>query len=391
MARPPSGPVHHLIQTGECKGEGGSGNRVRTGDSLSEGGIQTSDFAAGWHSSAESLTLVTGTSKERLAMMYDKNESVSRRSFVRTTGLLAGSMLLQTGNVNANPTGKVSGQKKSGFRLGAPIFEKSRDPQELARAHVALGYRSAFCPAGLSTNDLSRIRAVRNAFEQHDVVIAEVIAWRNLIPTDAAMRKAAFDFVCERLAIADEVQARCCVCFGGTVENDASWTPHPENLSDDTFDLIVQTVRSVVDAVKPRHTKFTLEMMASVFPNSADSYVALLKAVDRPGFGVHLDPVNLITSPQQYFNNTALIRECFDKLGPWIVSCHAKDIIWRRERGFHLAEAIPGTGNLDFRSYLSALRRLSPDIPLMLEHLSTPEEYGQAYDHICSVELELTE
>jgi sugar phosphate isomerase/epimerase len=185
--------------------------------------------------------------------------------------------------------------------------------------------------------------------------------------------------------VADEVDARCCVAFGGTLDNDKSWTPHPENLSRATFDLIVETVRRILDDVKPRRTKLVLEMMASVFPDSADSYLDLIKAVDRPGLGVHLDPVNIILTRQQYFNNAALIRECFDKLGPWIVSCHAKDIIWRRERGFHFAEAIPGSGVLDFRTYLAGLRRLSPDLPLLLEHLSTPEEYRQGCNYIRSI------
>ena len=275
------------------------------------------------------------------------------------------------------------------IRLGAPLIEAPRDPHELARAHVALGYGAAFCPTDLSTDDMPRIHAVRRAFREHDVVIAEVIGWRNLIPRDAEMRAEAFAFVCERLAIADEVDARCCVTFGGTLDLDTSWTPHPENLTQDTFDLIVENVRRILDEVQPRRAKLTLEMMATVFPNSADSYLALIEAVDRPGLGVHMDPVNIAISPQQYFDNAAVIRECFGKLGPWIASCHAKDITWRAERGYHLAEGIPGTGVWDFQAYLTELRRLPGDVPLMLEHLSTQEEYRQGYDYVRSVEASL--
>jgi len=45
----------------------------------------------------------------------------------------------------------------------------------------------------------------------------------------------------------------------------------------------------------------------------------------------------------------------------------------------------PGLGGLDYRVFLTELNRLDPDIPLMLEHLSTPEEYVLAADHIRSV------
>jgi len=275
------------------------------------------------------------------------------------------------------------------MRLGAPILEKIEDPEELARAHVDLGYRAGFCPWGLSMDDSSYLHALRDAFEAQDVVLAEVIAWRNLIPADETARAEAFQWVCGQLAVADELGARCCLCFGGTLDNDKGWTPHPENLSQATFDLIVQTVRRILDEVTPRRTKFALEMMATVFPNSADSYVDLIKAVDRPALAVHLDPVNLICTPERYFDNAAVIRECLDKLGPWIVSCHAKDIVWRVQRGFHLDESIPGTGNLDFRTYLAGIRCLPPDVPLLLEHLSTPEEYRQGYDYIRSLDDEL--
>ena len=275
------------------------------------------------------------------------------------------------------------------MRLGAPVLDPPRDPQELAQAHVDLDCRAAFCPWGLSVDDTPYLHALRQSFEERDVILAEVIGWRNLIPRDETMRKAAFEWVCEQLAVAEELGARCCLTFGGTLDNETSWTPHSENLSPATFDLIVATVRRVLDEVQPRRTKLALEMMASVFPDSAESCLALVKAVDRRSFGVHLDPVNIILTREQYFDNASLIRECVEKLGPWIVSCHAKDIIWLPKRGFHFAECIPGTGVLDFRAYLAELKRLSPDLPLLLEHLSSQEEYRQGYDYLRSIEAEL--
>ena len=67
----------------------------------------------------------------------------------------------------------------------------------------------------------------------------------------------------------------------------SSTAPHPKNLTDECFDLIVEVVRQILDTVKPRRASFLLEMMPSVFPDSADSYAALLKAVDRASFRVH--------------------------------------------------------------------------------------------------------
>jgi hypothetical protein len=56
-------------------------------------------------------------------------------------------------------------------------------------------------------------------------------------------------------------------------------------------------------------------MMGWALPDSPESCAKLLKAVDRPGFGVHLDPCNLVNSPAKFYGNRDLLNECFDKLG----------------------------------------------------------------------------
>ncbi len=119
-------------------------------------------------------------------------------------------------------------------------------------------------------------------------------------------------------------------------------------------------------------------------PDSADSYLHLVKAIDRKRFAVHLDPVNLVCSPQRYFNSGKLIRECFTKLGPYIKSCHAKDIILSDKLTTHLNEIRPGLGGLDYAVFLHEVSK-HQDLPLMLEHLSGAEEYKLAADHVRSV------
>ncbi len=122
-----------------------------------------------------------------------------------------------------------------------------------------------------------------------------------------------------------------------------------------------------------------------MYPDSADSYLDLIHAIDRERFAVHLDPVNLICSPQRFFGNGAFIRECFQKLGPHIQSCHAKDIALADRLTTHLDEVRPGLGKLDYATFLRELDRLDPDTPLMLEHLKIEQDYVLAADYIRSV------
>lgn len=276
----------------------------------------------------------------------------------------------------------------TGLRLGGPIFDTPNDPEELARAHLTCGYRAAYCPE-VSLSNKNRIREIRRAFKKYDVLIAEVGAWCNLISVKNSEREKNFKYVCERLALAEEIGAHCCVDSIGTLDPDSRFGPYPDNLSRATFELTVDTVRQVLDEVKPSRTKFALEMMQWVFPDSADSYLELIHAVDRPSFGVHMDPVNLIVSPRLYFDNGVLIRECFQKLGKWIVSCHAKDIVLRNKLALHLDEVRPGVGNLNYKTYLTELNRLPGEVPIMLEHLSSAEEYIMARDYLFCLGKEL--
>jgi len=73
----------------------------------------------------------------------------------------------------------------------------------------------------------------------------------------------------------------------------------------------------------------------------ADAYLRLIRAVDRPAFAVHMDVCNGINSPAKFYQSGEFIKECFQKLGPWIASCHAKDLQWVTELNVHFLEVVP--------------------------------------------------
>jgi sugar phosphate isomerase/epimerase len=273
------------------------------------------------------------------------------------------------------------------FRLGGVVFVKADDPVEYADWHVRNRFRAAFCPE-IPLFDGPRIKAFREAFAKRDITLAETGVWgRNFLSPDEQERCKAIADISESLALADEVGARCCVTYAGSVRPGAGAVK--ENLSSDTFDRIVETARAIIRSVKPKNAKFSLEMMQLVFPESVESYVRLFRAIASPHFGVHMDPVNILTSPALYFENAAVIRDCFDRLGPWIVSCHAKDIIIQGGLALHLNETVPGMGVLDYREYIKGIDALNRNVPLMIEHLKNTEESDQARDYILGIAAEL--
>lgn len=271
--------------------------------------------------------------------------------------------------------------------LGAPLFAKTQDPRELARDARRLGYSAAYCPPA-SPQETEKLRAIKAGFAAENVVLAEVGVWVNLLDADAEKRKENLRKVTEGLAVAEAVGAKCAVTICGSFNEKVWYGPHPRNVSQECFDAAVENARKILDAVKPKRSRFTYEMMGWSLPDSPDSYLKMIRAVDRPGFAVHLDVCNLVNSSQRFYQNAALIDECFRKLGRWIVSCHAKDLDWIPEMNVHFVEVIPGRGHIDYRAYLRGLASLETPAPLMLEHLKTAEEYAEGARHIRSVAKE---
>lgn len=305
----------------------------------------------------------------------------TRRAFLRESFTVASTAVLLGPNLMLAGQTRKGEDKPQPLRLGGPAFAQTKDPEELALAHRKLGYRAAYCPS-VPLTDTDRIRAFAIAFARNDVVIAEVGRWVNLLETDSDKRRKNLQTVIDGLALAEEIGALCCVDIAGSFSPTSWFGPNPDNLSKKHFDASIENARKIIDAVKPRRARFCYEMMGWAWPDSPDHCVKLIKAVDRKAFGAHLDPCNLINSPDRFYHNTALLNECFDKLGRWIVSCHAKDLTWDVEMNIHFREVGPGKGALDYTTYLRRLSRLPQNPPLMLEHLATAEDYTAAREYL---------
>lgn len=303
---------------------------------------------------------------------------MNRRSYIKTAGAGLAALHLVTGNIIGKP------RKNPYVRLGGPVFDPYRGPEDWVNSLKKRGYRAGNCPLEPGVGE-EEIRSLEKAARKHDVVIAEVGAWSNPISPDPEAAREAIDKCIAGLVLADQLGARCCVNISGS-KNQKYWAgPHPDNMTQPVFDHVVEITRKIIDAVKPVRTVFALEAMPWAYPYSTETYLQLLKAIDRKGFGVHLDPVNMITSPQDYYKNGKLIREMFASLGPHIKSCHAKDITLREDNYIpQLDEIRPGLGTLDYGTFLRELAKLE-DVPLMMEHLQTDEEYSLAANYIRSV------
>lgn len=258
--------------------------------------------------------------------------------------------------------------------LGLSSSLKHSSPKEWAETHKALGLKSVVFPVDCNAGE-NLIEAYKEEAEKHGLLIAEVGIWRNTLAADMAEREKWIDYAIRQLKMADKIGAACCVNVVGTPYGPRWDGGYRQNFSQELWQLAVKMVQHIIDEAKPTHTKFSIESMPWMIPSSPDEYLRLIKDVDRKEFGAHLDVVNMITSPERYFFNDKFLEECFSKLKGKICSCHLKDIRLKEEYTFQLEECACGQGTLDLELFAKLATAENAQMPMIIEHLSTDEEY----------------
>ena len=259
------------------------------------------------------------------------------------------------------------------MRLGTSSPLKHSSAEEWAANQKALGCSAVNFPL-TSDDPIERIDEYKAAADKHGLMIAEVGIWRNALAADETERRKNFDYCVQQLRLADYLGARCAVNVAGAFGS--RWDGHYRaNFTEEAREKTVAMIRDVIDTANIKNTYFTIEPMPWMIPTGPKEYLKLLEMVDRDRFAVHLDGINMINSAERYFNCEEFLDECIDMLGKHIRSCHIKDVHLREEYTFQLEECAPGEGEFPLRFYAKKLNELDSDMPIILEHLDTDEEY----------------
>ena len=202
--------------------------------------------------------------------------------------------------------------------------------------HKALGLETVVFPVSCEEDD-DTIMAYKKAADEAGLTIAEVGVWRNTLAADPDERQKWIDYAVRQLRMADAIGATSCVNVVGTPYGPRWDGGYRENFSRELWDMAVKMIRQIIDTARPKHTKFSIESMPWMIPSSPD--------------------------------------ECFEKLHGTIVSCHLKDIMLKPEYTFQLQECACGEGTLDINLYTKLANAENPNMPMIIEHLTTDEEY----------------
>ena len=259
------------------------------------------------------------------------------------------------------------------MRLGISSWNNHSSGEEWAKKLIELGCSSAVFPLS-SNDDEEKIIEYKNAAEKYGIMIAEVGIWRNALSPDPDERKANLDYSVNQLRLADFLNARCAVNVAGAFG--PVWDGgYKENYSPDAWKQIVGMVQEIIDRADVKNTYFSLEPMPWMYPTSPKEYVRLLDEVERDRFAVHMDIINMINSADRYFKPEEFLDECASLLGKKIRSCHIKDIHFIPKYTFMVEECAPGEGEFPIRKYVSKMNEIDSEMPMILEHLNSDDEY----------------
>ncbi len=259
------------------------------------------------------------------------------------------------------------------MRLGTSSPLAHTSAKEWAANQIKLGCTTVVFPVQ-SNEPENKIIAYKDAADKAGLSIAEVGIWRNALSPDPGEKTANMDYCVEQLRLADFLHARCAVNVAGAFG--PKWDGgYKANFIDEAWKKTVSMVQEIIDRADPKNTFFTLEPMPWMIPTGPKEYLRLIELVDRDRFAVHMDIINMINSANRYFNPEEFVDECVDTLGSRIKSCHIKDVHLDERYTLRLEECGPGDGEFPLRYYVNRINELDPDMPVILEHLNTDEEY----------------
>lgn len=262
------------------------------------------------------------------------------------------------------------------MRIGTNFTPPHDSPDQWAEILVDCGFRATAFPVDYRA-PVNLIDAYVKAAQEHDIRIAEVGVWDSPHFPDPDRAKAAQTRCLEQFRLAEYVHADCCVNVSGAA-GEKWFYCYRENFDQALYQKNVDFVQRLCDTVNPQHTVYALEPMQWMVPWSPQQYLQFLRDVDRKGCGVHMDVFNFVRDPYTYTHQEELMEEAFSLLAGSIASSHIKDITMSEGTTVVIQETLLGTGEGKLECYLNHLSQLPADMPVLLEHLNSLEEYKAA-------------
>jgi sugar phosphate isomerase/epimerase len=155
------------------------------------------------------------------------------------------------------------------------------------------------------------------------------------------------------------------------------WSPHPLNYAPETEQRLVESLYHVTRTCADYGMPIALECHVTTTLHDPATSRRIIEQVGSRWLKVNLDPANFACDHLTAYDTTGLLNNLFDTLGPYALAAHVKDVLVEDEHVVHISETQPGTGLMDFETFLRRFEALLPDGYALIEHLP-PEQIPPA-------------
>ncbi len=243
----------------------------------------------------------------------------------------------------------------------------------------------------------AELQQARKALEAKGMFVAELacMSFSTLTSPDAKVRGQGIEWALQGVNTAHALDAHTVAVHWSDQGAEDWW-------SDQTGKLLVEGIGKVAVEAERLGVDLGFHSFHLAPWDSPEQHRKLADDVGSPRVKVLFDPVNMMTS-RRVGNTTDFLNHSFDLLGDLIVGTHAKDVSLDASHWVvKLDEVPPGTGSLDYETYLRRVSQLDPATVVTIEHLrdvgvsgsnaspdvvyyQTDSETTRAKDHILEV------
>lgn len=207
---------------------------------------------------------------------------------------------------------------------------------------------------------------VKSLFQQHDVRIAVLGCYINMIHPDLAERQRQLDRFKEHIRFARDFGCSIVGTETGSVIPSLGYSE--DNFTDEAYTEVVKSVQELVEEAEKFGVIVGIEGGINHPIHTPMRMKRLLEDVPSPNLQVIYDPANFM-SLENVHDQHRVIDEAFELFGDRIVIVHAKDFIV--DNG-EIVMVPVGTGQLDYKYLAERLKKEKPFLNILLENTRDP-------------------
>jgi sugar phosphate isomerase/epimerase len=256
----------------------------------------------------------------------------------------------------------------------ASLFKSMRDGGWTACEAASAGWLARKMPE-------SEIREIKAQSKAHDVIFYGIHCAGNIIAPDPDAERWQRHIV-DAIHSADEMGCQLVLTHAGSMYPNRNWA-HPQNWSREAWMRSVNALKRICRDTAGVKVEIAIEAVNTESINNPWAHARLREDVGDPRIMVGLDITNMVFS-HTAFRMTELLNTTFDLLADQIAYVHAKDFEWNSMLP-GINWAMNGTGNMDYEVFLTRISRLKRPTNMLVEFLSTNEEYQQAQRNIRAI------